>query len=78
MRYSTSDAVEIGDIVDDGGGKGPRCRVVVIIETGQVAPCFAAPDWAYLGRGVVLQDSEVFGLLHLEELTPNHVLVRRA
>jgi hypothetical protein len=43
-------------------------RVVVVIPTGEAAPGFTAADWEYLQRGVILQDVQVFGLLHLEEL----------
>ena len=66
--YTTGEAVHLGDVVDVGRGNGPRMRVVVVIPTLEAAPGFDADDWKYLKRGVILQDVEVFGLLHLEEL----------
>jgi hypothetical protein len=77
MHYATGEQVRLGDIVDLAGGNGPRCRVVVIIPTGEAASGFVAAEWSYLKRGVMLQDTEVFGLLHLDALTPEHVLVQR-
>ena len=78
VRYATGDEVKIGDVVDVGQGKGPQMRVVVIIPTSQAAEGFEASQWAYLNEGVVLQDTKVFGLLHLKELDHEHVLVQRA
>ena len=77
-RYHTGEEVRVGDIVDVGGGNGPKMRVVVVISSGEAAPGFDAREWAYLREGVILQDSTVFGLLHLEDLDHEHVLVQRA
>lgn len=57
---------------------GPQMRVVVIIPTGEAAAGFNASEWAYLNSGVVLQDTKMFGLLHLSELDQEQVLVGRA
>ena len=78
IRYANGDEVKLGDIVDVGQGHGPQMRVVVIIPSGQAADGFDASEWAYLKRGVVLQDTKVFGLLHLDELDHEQVLVQRA
>jgi hypothetical protein len=78
VRYANGDEVKIGDIVDVGEGHGTRMRVVVIISSGEADEGFDAKDWAYLKRGIVLQDAKVFGLLHLDELDHEQVLVQRA
>jgi len=78
VRYSSGELVELGDIVDVGGGSGPWCRVVVIIPTGAAASGFVASEWSYLKHGVMLQDTKTFGLLHLDALATEHVLVQRA
>lgn len=64
--------------MDVGGGNGPLCCVVVIIPNGDAASGFSAADWAYLKRGVVFQDEKVFGLLHVEELDHEYILMHRA
>lgn len=76
--YHSGEDVRLGDVVDVGHGHGPRARVVIIIPTGQALEGFSAREWAYLGRGVVLQDEKVFGLVHLPELDHEHLLVHRA
>ena len=78
VTYQSGEEVRIGDIVDVGEGRGPKMRVVVIISSGEAADGFDAREWAYLGKGVVLQDAEVFGLLHLDELDHEQVLIERA
>jgi hypothetical protein len=67
-RYATGEPVQLGDLVDVGRGNGPKMRVVVVIPMQEAAAGFDASEWEYLKRGVVLQDPQVFGLLHLEEL----------
>jgi hypothetical protein len=76
--YHDGQQVRIDNVVDVGGGNGPLCHVVVIIPSGEAAPGFEAQDWAYLERGVMLQEEKVFGVLHLETLSCEHTLVRRA
>jgi hypothetical protein len=78
VRYFTGEEVRVGDIVDLGCGKGPRMRVVVIIPSNEAAEGFNAAQWAYLKKGIVLQDTKVFGLLHIDELDHEYVLVQRA
>lgn len=78
VRYANGDEVKLGDIVDVGHGNGPQMRVVVIIPTGQAAEGFDASQWTYLKHGVVLQDTKIFGLLHLNELDDEQLLVQRA
>ena len=78
LRYDSGDEVRIGDIVDVGGGSGPTMRVVVIIPSAEAAEGFDSVAWAYLGKGIMLQDTKVFGLLHLDELGHEHLLVQRA
>ena len=78
VRYASGDEVRIGDIVDVGKGNGPRMRVVVIIPSNEAAEGFDAAEWAYLKRGIVLQDTKIFGLLHLDEFDHEHILVQRA
>ena len=77
IYYTSGDEVRIGDIVDVGGGSGPRMRVVVIIPSGEAAQGFKAEEWAYLKSGAMLQDVKLFGLLHLDRLEDEHVLVQR-
>ena len=78
VRYSDGQAVLLGDIVDVGHGNGPKVRVVVIIPTGLAVSGFVSSEWSYLNEGVLLQDQTLFGLLHISELTDEHVLVSRA
>jgi hypothetical protein len=78
LHYASGERVRVGDIVDVGHGRGPRATVVVVIPTGEAAEGFTASEWAYLRDGVMLQDTVVFGLLHLSELDHEHVLVQRA
>jgi len=66
--YASGEPVHLGDVVDVGAGSGPQMRVVVIIPTSEAVEGFDAGEWKYLERGVLLQDTKVFGLLHLEEL----------
>ena len=78
VRYANGDQVRIGDIVDVNEGKGPWMRVVVIIPSSEAADGFDPAHWSYLKKGIVLQDTKVFGLLHLDELDHGQVLVQRA
>jgi len=78
MKYASGEEVRIGDIIDLRPGQGPRMRVVVIIPTNQAAEGFNASEWAYLKKGVMLQDTKLFGLLHLDALERDQVLVERA
>ena len=66
--YASGEPVSLGDVVDVGAGSGPQMRVVVIIPTSEAVEGFDAAEWKYLERGVLLQDTKVFGLLHLEQL----------
>jgi len=78
IKYHSGEDVRVGDVVDVGHGNGPKMRVVVIIPTGEAASGFNASEWAYLSSGVVLQDTKMFGLLHLSELDQEQVLIGRA
>jgi hypothetical protein len=78
VSYANGDEVRIGDVVDVGGGNGPRMRVVVIIPASEAAEGFNASDWAYLKRGIILEDTKVFGLLHVDELDHELVFIQRA
>jgi hypothetical protein len=78
MSYQDGTDVQLGDVVDVGAGGGQLCSVVVIIPAGEAAPGFDASEWSYLGRGIMLRDEQTFGLLHLEELSHEHLLVHRA
>ena len=78
MKYISGEEVRIGDVVDVGQGHGPQMRVVVIIPAAQAAAGFNASEWSYLQNGVVLQDTKLFGLLHLGELGQEQILVGRA
>jgi hypothetical protein len=53
-------------------------RVVVIIPTQEAVSGFSAAEWSYLQQGIVLVDARVFGLLHLDALDNEQVLVARA
>lgn len=75
--YATGEPVRLGDVVDVGGGNGPCLRVVVVIPTLEAAEGFDSEEWSYLKQGVLLQDTKVFGLLHLEELGEECVRVRQ-
>jgi hypothetical protein len=77
-KYLSGAEARLGDIVDVGGGHGPRMRVVVIIPTHEAAPGFSAAEWAYLGEGIMLEDLRTSGLLHLDELDDEQLLVERA
>ena len=78
IHYVSGERVQLGDVVDVGHGHGPQAVVVVIIPTAEAASGFNAAEWAYLGAGVMLQDTKLFGLLHLAELNQEHILVQRA
>ena len=77
LRYASGEEVRLGDVVDVGKGHGPRMEVVVIISSLEAAEGFDPTAWAYLKNGIVLRDTKVFGLLHLEELDHEQILVRR-
>lgn len=76
--YSSGDPVRLGDIVSVGADRDKQMRVVVIIPTSEAADGFSADEWSYLARGVLLQDEQVFGLLHLSELDETCVRVQAA
>jgi hypothetical protein len=78
LKYATGEEVRIGDIIDLDKGHGPHMRVVVIIPTRKAAEGFNAVEWEYLKQGVMLQDTKLFGLLHLDELDKEHALISRA
>ncbi len=78
VLYASGDEVRIGDVVDVGAGNGPKMQVVVIIPTNEAAEGFTVADWAYLEKGIILQDTTHFGLLHLDELDQEQVLVQRS
>jgi hypothetical protein len=78
VRYQHGETVQVGDIVDVGGGSGPTARVVVIVSTGEAAAGFSADEWLYLKQGVLLQDTKLFGLLHVHTLDHECLLIRRA
>ena len=75
LRYATGEEVRIGDIIRLDKGHGPQMRVVVIIPANEAAEGFNAEAWAYLAKGVMLQDTKVFGLLHLDELDKEQVVL---
>jgi hypothetical protein len=77
FRYHDGQEVRLGDIVDVGGGNGPLARIVVIVPLSKAMPGFVAEEWAYLEQGIVLEDQQRFGLLHLPELDEECVLVQR-
>lgn len=74
--YSSGEPVCVGDVVDVGARRGQRMKVVVVISTSEAADGFNADEWRYLKRGVLLQDTQVFGLLHLSELDDSCVRVQ--
>ena len=76
--YISGGEVRLNDVVDLGGGNGPNGRVVVIIPTGEAVDGFDASDWAYLKAGVMFEEKTMFGLLHVENLDEDFVLVGRA
>lgn len=78
LKYATGEEVRIGDIIDLDKGYGPHMRVVVIIPTREAAEGFNASEWEYLKKGVMLQDTKLFGLLHLDELDKEQALISRA
>ena len=77
LRYASGDDVQLGDIVDVGEGQGPQMEVVVIIPSLEAVEGFDSAAWSYLKNGIVLRDTKIFGLLHLEELDHEQILVRR-
>jgi hypothetical protein len=76
--YFSGDEVRLDDVVDLGGGNGPKGRVVVIIPTGEAVDGFNGSDWAYLNAGVMFEEKTMFGLLHVEKLDAEFILVARA
>lgn len=75
---ASGELVQLGDFVEVGAGTGKKMRVVVIIPTPEAAEGFDASHWKYLERGVLLQDTMVFGLLHLEKLNEECLQVQTA
>ena len=77
LHYASGELVQVGDTVALGSRAGPLLRVVVVIGAGEAAPGFKAEEWAYLKRGAMLQDSKVFGLLHVETFDSEYEFVGR-
>ena len=78
LRYHDGATVQLGDIVDVGFGSGPTARVVVIVPTSEAAPGFIADEWSSLKQGVLLQDTKLFGLLHVDTLDCEYLSLRRS
>ena len=78
LRYHDGATVQLGDIVDLGFGSGPTARVVVTVPTSEAAPGFIADEWSSLKQGVLLQDTKLFGLLHVDTLDCEYLSLRRS
>lgn len=76
--YISGEEVRLDDLIDLGGGNGPRGRVVVIIQIREAVDGFHASEWAHLKAGVVFEEKTMFGLLHAEKLDGEFILVGRA
>lgn len=76
MKYRDGQISQLGDIVSLGGKLG---TVVSDIDGGQygVTPEHSAEQWAYLGKGVMI-DFESYGFIHYTETEHDLILIRRA
>lgn len=61
MRYRDGSEARVGDrVAIDGGHRG---RIVACLDRGEYARDYAAADWNYLQRGLLIE-TEFGGLVH--------------
>lgn len=61
MRYRDGSDARVGDqVIIDGGHRG---RIVACLDRGEYAPDYAATDWNYLERGLLIE-TDSGGLVH--------------
>ena len=73
-KYANGELVRVGDIVSGAGAASGE--VVFVIERNEFAPEFPASEWAYLGRGFMVRESDGT-LVHYEQSSPELRLLTR-
>ncbi|MBX3399860.1 MAG: hypothetical protein KF873_14040 [Gemmataceae bacterium] len=73
-RYCSGDDIRAGDRVRCAGWTG---RVAFVLGTGSFAAGYIPADWAYLGRGFMVEYDQA-GLVFAEEADEDLELVARA
>ena len=73
-HYSSGEEIRAGDRVRSGDWAGV---VVLVIGTGSAAPGYAPAEWAYLGRGFLVEYDQA-GLVFAEEADADLELIGRA
>jgi hypothetical protein len=64
VRYRDGSDARVSDqVVIDGGHRG---RIVACLDRGESAPDYAAADWNYLERGLLIE-TDVGGLVHYRD-----------
>ena len=74
MNYPDGQHVKVGDAISLGGDR-PGV-VVCSIDDGTYTDACRERDWAYLGRGVMIEFRD-FGLIHYVDPDPDLELVAR-
>jgi hypothetical protein len=72
MKYPDGQEVRLGDRVKLGG------IVVASIDTNEYSPEHLAAQWSYLKKGVMIEFSGTYGLIHYEEPDADLQLIARA
>jgi hypothetical protein len=76
MRYADANEAALGDVVLIDGKR--RGVVVAVIDTGCFSERFPSEQWAYLGKGILV-DTDFGGVVHYPNGEDESIqLVRRA
>ncbi len=68
MKDTAGKQIHVGDRVSLWNN---TCGTVVYsIDTGEYDPSYPAPDWSYLGKGILVMSEEA-GLIYYEEAKDN-------
>lgn len=74
MKYSDGSEAHVGDVVViDGKHKG---TVVASIDTNEYTAEHPKEQWAYLGRGVMI-DTDFGGLVHYSDTSQEHIVLKQ-
>lgn len=74
MRYSDGNEAKLGDVVLIGGKH--MGVVVASIDTGEYAPEHPEEQWAYLGKGVMV-NTDFGGLVHYADAGKESIVLTR-
>ena len=76
MKYPDGQEVRLGDRVKLG--RNEQGIVVASIDTNEYNPEHPAAQWSYLKKGVMIEFSGTYGLIHYEEPDADLQLIARA